>query len=132
MSFPRKKSYPARSRRRSAAFIFNKPTVARPTALRPDNEDSVALEVLIPPVLPRVKQPDERAAFRIKSTQVRSLGRIAVVAGESEVFAVASSAMLGFARFLRFGNTEGVIKGKGTEGPEQATRFSAPPFAFLG
>jgi hypothetical protein len=39
------------------ALIFNKPTVARPTALRPDNEDSVALEVLIPPVLPRVKQP---------------------------------------------------------------------------
>jgi hypothetical protein len=53
--------------------VLNEPTVARPTALRPDNEDSVALEVLIPPVLPRVKQPDERAAFRIKSTQVRSL-----------------------------------------------------------
>jgi hypothetical protein len=52
-----------------------------------------------------VKQPDERAAFRIKSTQVRSLARIAVVAGESEVFAVACSSMLGFARFLR--NTEG-------------------------
>ena len=41
-----------------------------------------------------MKQPDERAAFRIKSTQVRSLVRIAVVAGESEVFAVVSSAML--------------------------------------
>jgi len=67
-----------------------------------DNKHAVAFEVLIPPVLPRMKQPDERAAFRIKSTQVRSLVRIAVVAGESEVFAVASSAMLGFARFLRF------------------------------
>jgi hypothetical protein len=77
-----------------AAFIFNKPTVARPTALRPDNEDSVALVVLVPPVLPRVKQPDERAAFRIKSTQVRYLASITVVAGESEVFAVASSDML--------------------------------------
>ena len=32
-----------------------------------------------------MKQPNERAAFRIKSTQVRSLVRIAVVAGESEV-----------------------------------------------
>ena len=30
-----------------------------------DNKDSVALEVLIPTVLPRMKQPDERAAFRI-------------------------------------------------------------------
>ena len=59
-----------------------------------DNKDSVALEVLIPPILPRMKQPYERAAFRIKSTQVRSLVRIAMVAGESEVFAVASSAML--------------------------------------
>ena len=76
------------------SFIFNKPTVARPTALRPDNKDSVAFEVLIPPVLPRIKQPDERAAFRIKSTQVRTLVRIAVVAGESEVVAGVSSAML--------------------------------------
>jgi hypothetical protein len=41
-----------------------------------------------------MKQPDERAAFRIKSTQVRTLVRIEVVAGESEVFAVVSSAML--------------------------------------
>jgi hypothetical protein len=69
--------------------------------------------VLIPPVLPSVNQPDERAAFRIKSTQVRSLARIAVVAGESEGFAVASSAMLGIARFLRFGNTEGLFDDKG-------------------
>jgi hypothetical protein len=56
-----------------------------------------------------VKQPDERAAFRIESTQVRSLARIAVVAGESDVFVVASSDMLGFARFLRFGNMEGLF-----------------------
>ncbi len=41
-----------------------------------------------------MKQPNERAAFRIKSTQVRTLVRIAVVAGESEVFAVVPSAML--------------------------------------
>src|SRR5271165_121571 len=60
----------------------------------PDNKDSVALEVLIPLVLPRMKQPDERAAFRVKSAQVRSLVCIAVVAGESEVSAVVSSAML--------------------------------------
>ena len=48
-----------------------------------DNKNSVAFEVLIPPVLPRVKQPDERAAFRIKSTQVRSLARMAVVAARA-------------------------------------------------
>ena len=59
-----------------------------------DNKHSIAFEVLIPPVLPRMKQPDERAAFRIKSTQVRTLVRIAVVAGESEVFAVVPSPML--------------------------------------
>ena len=59
-----------------------------------DNKHSVAFEVLIPSVLPRMKQPDERAAFRVNSTQVRSLVRIAVVAGESEVFAVVCSAML--------------------------------------
>ena len=41
-----------------------------------------------------MKQPDERAAFRVNSAQVWSLVRIAVVAGESEVFAVVSSAML--------------------------------------
>ena len=41
-----------------------------------------------------MKEPDERAAFRVKSAQVRSLVRIAVVAGESEVFAVVFSAML--------------------------------------
>jgi hypothetical protein len=40
------------------------------------------------------KQPDERAAFRVKSAQVRPLVCIAVVAGESEVSAVVSSAML--------------------------------------
>ena len=41
-----------------------------------------------------MKQPDERAAFRIKSTQVRTLVCIAVIAGESEVLAVVPSAML--------------------------------------
>jgi hypothetical protein len=41
-----------------------------------------------------MKQPDERAAFRVNCAQVWSLVRIAVVAGESEVFAVVFSAML--------------------------------------
>jgi hypothetical protein len=41
-----------------------------------------------------MKQPDERAGFWIKSTQVRSLVRIAVVAGKSQVFVVVCSAML--------------------------------------
>jgi len=59
-----------------------------------NNKHSVAFKVLIPPILPRMKQPDERAAFRIRSTQVRTLVRIAVIAGESEVFAVVPSAML--------------------------------------
>ena len=67
----------------------------RPTYRSPPyNKDSVALEVLIPLALPWMKQPDERAAFRVKSAQVRSLVCIAVVAGESEVSAVVSSAML--------------------------------------
>ena len=56
--------------------------------------DERALEVFIPLVLARVKQPDERAAFRVKPTQVRPLVCIAVVAGESEISAVVSSAML--------------------------------------
>jgi hypothetical protein len=60
----------------------------------PDNKDSVALEVLIPLVPARMKEPDECAAFRVKSAQVRSLVRVAVVAGESEVSAVVSTAML--------------------------------------
>jgi hypothetical protein len=50
--------------------------------------------MFIPPVLPRMKQPDELAAFRVNSAQVWSLVRIAVVAGESEVSAVVCSPML--------------------------------------
>jgi len=34
-----------------------------------DNDDSVALKVLIPLVLARMKQPDECAAFRVKPGQ---------------------------------------------------------------
>jgi hypothetical protein len=34
----------------------------------PDNKDSIALEVLFPLVQPWIKQPDERAAFRVKPT----------------------------------------------------------------
>ena len=94
MSFPRKKSYPARSRRRSAAFIFNKPTVARPTALRPDNEDSVALEVLIPLVLTGMKQSDKCAAFGVKRAEIWPFMRVAVVTGESKVFTVVGAAVL--------------------------------------
>ena len=60
----------------------------------PDDKDSVALEMFIPSVLPRMKQPDELAAFRVNSAQVWTLVRIAVVAGESEVPAVVCSAML--------------------------------------
>ena len=37
-----------------------------------------------------MKQPYDRAAFRIKSTQVRILCEFAMVADESEVFAVKS------------------------------------------
>ncbi len=52
------------------------------------------LEMFTPPVLPRMKQPDERAAFRVNSAQVWPLVGIAVIAGESEVSAVVCSAML--------------------------------------
>ena len=75
------------------AFIFNRPIVAADRSA-PDNDHSVALEVLIPLVLARVKQPDECAAFRVKPTQVRPVVCIAMVAGESEISAVVSSAML--------------------------------------
>ena len=48
-----------------------------------NDDDSVALKVLIPLVLARVKQPDKRAAFRVKAAQIRPLVHIAVVTGES-------------------------------------------------
>ena len=114
MSFPRKKA----TLREADADLRRSSSTSQPSLgnrKRPDNEDSVALEVLIPPVLPRVRQSDERAAFRIKSTQGRSLARIAVVAGESEVFAVASSAMLGFERSLRFGKYGEPIRRRGRQ-----------------
>ena len=41
-----------------------------------DNDDSVALKVLIPLVLARVKKLDKRAAFRVKPAQVRPLVRM--------------------------------------------------------
>ena len=59
-----------------------------------DNDDSVALKVLIPLVLPRMKQPDECAAFRVKPAQVRPLVGIAVVTGQSEVSIVVTFATL--------------------------------------
>jgi hypothetical protein len=59
-----------------------------------DNDDSVALKVLIPLVLARMKQPDKCAAFRVKPAQVRPLVGIAVVTGQSEVSIVVTSAML--------------------------------------
>ena len=59
-----------------------------------DDDDSVALKVIIPLVLARVKQPDKRAAFRIKPAQVRPLVYVTVVTGESEVSTVVASAML--------------------------------------
>jgi hypothetical protein len=60
----------------------------------PGNKDSVALEVLFPLVQPRIKESDERSAFRVKSAEVRSFMCIAVVTGESEIFVVVTSAML--------------------------------------
>jgi hypothetical protein len=59
-----------------------------------DNDDSVALKVVIPLVLARMKQPDECAAFRVKRAQIRPLVGIAVVTGQSEVSIVITSAML--------------------------------------
>ena len=64
----------------SVSFLIKKLPCAKPTPIcgvhfqqanrrsanrtATDNKHSVAFEVLIPPVLPRMKQPDERAAFR--------------------------------------------------------------------
>jgi hypothetical protein len=59
-----------------------------------DDDDSVALKVLIPSILARVKQADKRAAFRVKPAQVRPLVHIAVVTGKSEVSTVVVAAML--------------------------------------
>ena len=39
----------------------------------PGNKDSAALEVLFPLVQPRIKESDERTAFRVKCAEVRSL-----------------------------------------------------------
>jgi hypothetical protein len=60
----------------------------------PDNKDSVALEVLFPLVQPRIKESDERSAFRVKSAEVRAFMCIAVVTGKSEIFVVVTSAVL--------------------------------------
>ena len=57
-------------------------------------DDSVALKVLIPLILARVKQPDKRATFRVKPAQVRPLMCIAALAAESQVCTVVTSAML--------------------------------------
>jgi hypothetical protein len=51
----------------------------------PDDDDTVALEVLIPLVLAWVKQPNECAAFRVNPSQVWPFVRVAVVAGKSEI-----------------------------------------------
>jgi hypothetical protein len=59
-----------------------------------DHDDSVALKVLIPLVLARMKQPDKCAAFRVKPAQVRPLVGIAVVTGQSEVSIVVTFATL--------------------------------------
>ena len=59
-----------------------------------DDDDSVALKVLIPLVLARMKQPDECATSRVKPAQVRPLVGIAVVTGQSEISIGVTSAML--------------------------------------
>jgi hypothetical protein len=50
--------------------------------------------VLFPFVQPRIKESDERTAFRVKCAEVRSFMCIAVVTGESEIFVVVTSAVL--------------------------------------
>src|SRR5258708_13227735 len=60
----------------------------------PDNEDPVALEVLIPLILTWVEQSDECAAFGVKGAEIGPLMCVAVITGESEVFTGVSSAML--------------------------------------
>src|SRR5271165_5826416 len=68
-------------------------TVARPIAVRPTMMTPLRSKCSSL-VLARVKQPDKRAAFRVKPAQVRPLVRIAVVTAESEVSTVVASAML--------------------------------------
>jgi membrane-associated protease RseP (regulator of RpoE activity) len=59
-----------------------------------DNEDCVALEVLIPLVLTGMKQSDKCAAFGVKRAEIWPLMRVAVVTGESKVFTVVGAAVL--------------------------------------
>jgi hypothetical protein len=59
-----------------------------------ENEDCVALEVLIPLVLPGMKQSNKCAAFGVKRAEIWPLMRVAVVTGESEVFTVVGAAVL--------------------------------------
>jgi hypothetical protein len=49
--------------------------------------------VVIPLVLPRVKQPNQGSAFLINPTQVRIFVKIAVVTCEREIFTVISAAV---------------------------------------
>jgi hypothetical protein len=49
--------------------------------------------VLFPLLQRRIKEPDERAAFRAKSAEVRSFVSVTVVTGESEISVVVTSAM---------------------------------------
>jgi hypothetical protein len=53
------KSYCSRKRRRSAAFIRNKPTVAWPIALRPKTRDYCVVHAGIPRIVPGLACDDE-------------------------------------------------------------------------
>ena len=67
----------------------------RPTNRRlADNHDPVTLEVLLPVVPARVKQPHERTTLRVKRAQVWPLMCIAMVAGQGKILGVVASAML--------------------------------------
>ena len=84
-----------------ASPVLSDPIRTNPAAYQTGNKDSVALEVLFPLVQPRIKESDERTAFRVKCAEVRSFVCIAVVTGESEIFVVVTSANAGERRCVR-------------------------------
>jgi hypothetical protein len=59
----------------------------------PYSDYPVLFKVVIPRVLPGVKQPHQRPAFLVNPTQVRTFVQIAVVTCEREIFTVVSAAV---------------------------------------
>lgn len=74
--------------------MANTRIVARPTGVIPSIRAPTRLEVLLPPIAPRVKQRDQLTGRRIDTRQIRSLSKVTAVAGQGQIVQVIRSAML--------------------------------------